>query len=87
MANRTNGLAKDYRPSDDEPFMNARQRTYFRKKLLAWREEILRESRETIQIRCGSHPGQPTAIGADGMRRMVVRHDEENIRRLRTDAG
>jgi DnaK suppressor protein len=37
-----------YRPSDDEPFMNDRQREYFRRKLVIWREEILRESRETL---------------------------------------
>ena len=37
-----------YRPSEDEVFMNERQRDYFRRKLLAWKEEILRESRETI---------------------------------------
>jgi len=37
-----------YKPSDDEPFMNERQRDYFRRKLLHWKEEILREARETI---------------------------------------
>ena len=37
-----------YKPSDDEPFMNERQREYFRRKLIAWKEEILRESRETL---------------------------------------
>lgn len=37
-----------YRPTDDEPFMNDRQLEYFKKKLLAWKEEILRESRETV---------------------------------------
>jgi DnaK suppressor protein len=37
-----------YRPTDDEPFMNDRQREYFRRKLLLWKEEILREARETI---------------------------------------
>jgi len=37
-----------YRPSDDEPFMNERQLEYFKQKLLAWKEEILRESRETV---------------------------------------
>ena len=40
---------QDYRPSDDEPFMNERQLDYFRRKLLAWKEDILRESRETLQ--------------------------------------
>ena len=38
----------DYRPSEDEPFMNERQLEYFKQKLLAWKEEILRESRETV---------------------------------------
>ncbi|HEY1961172.1 MAG TPA: RNA polymerase-binding protein DksA [Rhizomicrobium sp.] len=38
-----------YRPSDGEPFMNERQREYFRRKLMGWKEDILREARETIQ--------------------------------------
>lgn len=38
-----------YRPSEDEPFMNERQREYFRKKLLDWRTQILRESRFTLE--------------------------------------
>src|SRR3974390_1321284 len=42
-------LPPDYRPSEDEPFMNERQRAYFRRKLLAWREEILRSTKETLQ--------------------------------------
>ena len=37
-----------YRPSEDEPFMNKKQREYFRKKLQAWKDEIVRESRETL---------------------------------------
>ena len=37
-----------YRPSDDEPFMSDRQRDYFRRKLVAWKDDILRESRETL---------------------------------------
>jgi DnaK suppressor protein len=41
-------ITEEYRPSDDEPFMNDRQREYFRRKLLAWKEEILAESRVTI---------------------------------------
>ncbi len=42
-------LEADYRPSDSEPFMNERQREYFRKKLLAWKDDILREAKETLQ--------------------------------------
>ncbi|MBA4036290.1 MAG: RNA polymerase-binding protein DksA, partial [Bradyrhizobium sp.] len=40
---------KNYRPSEKEPFMNDRQRDYFRAKLLAWKDEILRESKITLQ--------------------------------------
>ena len=39
---------KTYRPSDKEPFMNERQRDYFRARLLAWREDILKEAKETL---------------------------------------
>jgi DnaK suppressor protein len=44
----SSATTKEYRPSDDEPFMNDRQLAYFRTKLLAWKEEILEESRSTI---------------------------------------
>jgi DnaK suppressor protein len=40
---------KNYRPSEKEPFMNERQREYFREKLLAWKDEILREAKMTLQ--------------------------------------
>jgi RNA polymerase-binding transcription factor len=39
---------KIYRPSDKEPFMNERQRDYFRMRLLTWREDILKEAKETL---------------------------------------
>ena len=42
-------LPKSYRPSEDEPFMNKRQQEYFRRKLLAWRDDLARESSQTIQ--------------------------------------
>lgn len=57
MASTT--LEAAYRPTDDEPFMNERQREYFRRKLLAWKDEILRESRETLaalQNESENHP-------------------------------
>ncbi|MET0483290.1 MAG: RNA polymerase-binding protein DksA [Aestuariivirgaceae bacterium] len=43
---KTNGIL--YQPTDDEPFMNERQRDYFRVKLLTWKDEILHESKETL---------------------------------------
>jgi DnaK suppressor protein len=42
-------VPSNYRPSEKEEFMNAKMREYFRLKLLDWREELLRESSETIQ--------------------------------------
>jgi DnaK suppressor protein len=39
---------KTYRPSEKEPFMNERQRDYFRTKLLTWKEDILKEAKETL---------------------------------------
>lgn len=42
-------LPPDYRPSEDEAFMNEAMKEYFRQKLLLWRAELLRESDETLQ--------------------------------------
>jgi DnaK suppressor protein len=41
-------IDETYKPSEDEPFMNDRQREYFRHKLLNWKDDILRESKETL---------------------------------------
>jgi DnaK suppressor protein len=41
-------LLETYRPTDDEPFMNERQKEYFRLKLLRWRDDILREAKQTL---------------------------------------
>ena len=49
-----------YRPTDDEPFMNERQLEYFKQKLNVWKEDILRESRETV-----SHLQKETENHAD----------------------
>lgn len=48
-----------YQPSDTEPFMNERQREYFRKKLTGWKQDILREAQDTIanlQAENENHP-------------------------------
>ncbi|EAQ44902.1 dnaK suppressor protein, putative [Roseobacter sp. MED193] len=42
-------LPEDYRPAEDEPFMNDRQLEYFRRKLLNWKQDLLAESRDTIE--------------------------------------
>ena len=40
---------ENYTPSENEPFMNERQRSYFRSKLISWKNDILREARETLE--------------------------------------
>ena len=42
-------VVDEYKPSESEPFMSERQREYFRAKLLRWKEEILQESKETLE--------------------------------------
>ena len=41
-------LPRDYHPTEKEPFMNSRQREYFRRMLASWREQLLRESSDTL---------------------------------------
>ena len=43
-------LPAGYRPSEDEPFMTDKHRAYFRKRLMDWKDEILRQTRETLAI-------------------------------------
>lgn len=42
-------LPDDYRPAEDEPFMNERQLEFFRRKLLTWKQDLLADSRDTIE--------------------------------------
>jgi DnaK suppressor protein len=41
-------IDEGYRPTEDEPFMNERQREYFRRKLIRWKGDILKEAQETL---------------------------------------
>ena len=41
-------IDEKYRPTEDEEFMSERQREYFRRKLLAWKEDILAEAKQTL---------------------------------------
>ena len=42
-------LADDYRPAEDEPFMNYRQLEYFKRKLLIWKADLMSDSKDTIE--------------------------------------
>ncbi|KKB84844.1 molecular chaperone DnaK [Devosia limi DSM 17137] len=66
----------EYRPSDDEPFMNPRQREYFRSKLNAWKDDILRESRETLenlQEESQNHPDMADRASSESDRSLELR--------------
>ena len=41
-------LSPDYKPSEDEEFMNPQQLEYFRQMLLNWRAELVHEAGETL---------------------------------------
>jgi len=65
-----------YRPSDDEPFMNERQIEYFKQKLLDWKEDILRESRETVthlQAETENHPDLADRASSETDRALELR--------------
>jgi DnaK suppressor protein len=49
----------NYRPSENEPYMNERQRQYFRDKLMRWREDLIAESRETVAKMIQGSPWYP----------------------------
>ena len=73
---RSDFVEEAYRPSDDEPFMNERQLDYFRKKLMAWKEEILRESRGTVvnlQAETENHPDLVDRASSESDRALELR--------------
>src|SRR4030081_3732905 len=53
---------KHYRPTEKEPLMNDRPREYLRNKLLAWREDILKEAKETLQPLPDEHQNHPALV-------------------------
>ena len=66
----------DYRPSDDEPFMNDRQKKYFQAKLTAWKNDILREAKETLQDlqdESSNHPDLADRASSETDRAIVLR--------------
>ncbi len=73
---RSDVIEAEYRPSENEPFMNPRQREYFRRKLENWKEEILRESRETLenlQEESQNHPDMADRASSESDRALELR--------------
>jgi DnaK suppressor protein len=69
-------LPEGYRPSEDEPFMSDRQLEYFRRKLLSWKDDILRESRETLshlQTETENHPDLADRASSETDRALELR--------------
>nr|WP_177176780.1 RNA polymerase-binding protein DksA [Faunimonas pinastri] len=67
---------RTYRPSEDEIFMSERQREYFRKKLLAWRDDLLAESKETLealQAESHNHPDYADRASSETDRSIELR--------------
>jgi DnaK suppressor protein len=86
---------ENYEPSDDEPFMNDRQRVYFKKLLLEWKEQLLKESFETITSLQNESTTEPDIVDsasqetdraielrAKDRERKLIKKIEEAIRRI-----
>lgn len=72
----TYGASETYKPTEGEEFMNARQLAYFRKKLVAWKEDILRESKETLealQEESQNHPDIADRASSESDRALELR--------------
>lgn len=66
----------NYRPSEDEEFMNSKQLAYFRRKLTAWKNDILRESKETLdalQEESQNHPDIADRASSESDRALELR--------------
>jgi DnaK suppressor protein len=88
-------IPEGYRPSDDEPFMNPVQIEYFRNKLLNWRDQLLKESSETIHHLQSENQSEPDIVDsaaneidrtvelrARDRERKLINKIEEALRRL-----
>ncbi len=75
MVNKTR-LPNGYKPSENEPFMNAKQRAYFRKKLLTWKDDIVRSNRQTLrqlQEDPANHPDVADRATSESVRALELR--------------
>lgn len=69
-------LPKDYTPTDDEPFMNARQREYFRRKLTDWKDDIIKGTKETVlglQNESVNHPDDVDRANSEAEKTLELR--------------
>lgn len=91
-------LPEGYRPSEDEDFMNSRQKEYFRRKLLAWKDEILHESKTTLYAlqedigalpdladRASTETDRSLELRARDRQRKLIAKIESALRRIEED--
>lgn len=77
-------LPKGYLPSEDEKFMNNKQKEYFRRKLVAWKEEIAQQTKETVtflQQENVSYPDPADTAAANADRQLELR-TRDRLRKL-----
>ena len=76
LRTRTAVTVRDYRPTEDEPFMCEAQLQFFRDKLSGWKDDILRESRETLshlQAETENHPDDADRASSETDRALELR--------------
>ena len=69
-------LPKGYSPDENEPFMNARQREYFRRKLQDWKDDIVKGTRETVnglKAESSQHPDESDRAAAESEEALELR--------------
>ncbi len=77
-------LPKGYKPSNEEKFMNAKQKEYFRQKLLVWRGEIIEQTKETVaflQEENVTYPDPADTASANADRQLELR-TKDRLRKL-----
>lgn len=77
-------LPKNYIPTEYEKFMNAKMKEYFRQKLLAWKADIIEETRNTVDYLKGenvNHPDPADTAAANADRQLELR-TKDRLRKL-----
>ncbi len=77
-------LAKNYRPSEDEKFMGAKQKEYFRQKLENWKQDLIGQIQGTMEYlkdESVSHPDLGDAASANADRQLELR-TKDRLRKL-----
>ncbi len=83
-SNMQTALPEGYKPTDEEEFMNPVMTAFFKKKLLDWRNDIVEQTKETINYLKGenvSHPDPADTAAANADRQLELR-TKDRLRKL-----